>query len=298
MPDILFKCRSCGNQLVLAKASAGTQVHCPQCGSSLTVPKAAIVYTCPQTNCSRVVQIDIALKGDGLHCPGCNKPMMLPIRRVNVIICLCKRCEKIIEIPISEAGKLLPCPKCDDWIMGPELNEIADASAANTSTDLLSPPEDAPLPSPENGLSATLDDQTLSVLVVDDNPGDQRLAAIHLREMRALKRGIEFDYAMDGKEALAKLRTKRFALVVLDWNLPVFGQGEVLRYLRKNGSRIPVVVMTGVAQHHLAPELDALKAAFLSKDTMSPETFHIVICLALALVECNVAHFFEHRIGN
>ena len=290
MPDILFKCRSCGNQLVLAKASAGTQIYCPQCGSSLTVPKTAIVYTCPQTNCSRVVQIDIALKGDGLHCPGCNKPMMLPIRRANVIICLCKRCEKIIEIPISEAGKLLPCPKCDDWIMGPELDEIADASAVHPATD--------PLPPLENGSYAmTLDEQTLSVLVVDDNPGDQRLAAIHLREMRALKRGIEFEYAMDGKEALAKLRSKRFALVVLDWNLPLLGQGEVLRHLRKNGSRIPVVVMTGVAQHHLAPELEALKAAFLSKYTMSPETFHIVICLALALVDCNVSHFFEHRIG-
>ena len=237
-----------------------------------------------------MVKIDVVLKGDGLHCPSCNRPMMLPIRRADVIIFLCKRCEKIIEIPISEAGQLLPCPKCDTFIRGPELKEIADALPATTATDQLPPPE--------NGTYAlTLDDITLAVLVVDDNPGDQKLAALYLREMRPLKRGIEFDYATDGAEALAKLRTKRFSLVVLDWNLPVLGQGEVLRHLRKNGSQIPVVVMTGVEQHHLAAELNLLKAAFLSKDTMSSETFHIVICLALALVDCNVSHFFEQRIG-
>ena len=143
----------------------------------------------------------------------------------------------------------------------------------------------------------TSEAKSLPVLVVDDNPGDQKLVAVYLGKAWTFERELELDFAADGEEALAKLRSKCFAVVVLDWNLPVRGHGEVLRHLRKNGSRIPVVVMTGVAQHHLAAELDALQAAFLSKDTMSPETFHIVICLALALVDCNVAHFFEQRFG-
>ena len=264
-------------------------VKCPNCRSSLTAPKTAVVYVCPHSDCSRIVKIDSALKGDGLHCPGCNKPMMLPIQRLDVIICLCKRCEKIIEIPIAEAGQLLPCPKCNDWIMGPKLNEAADTAPASGLTGPAAPPV-------SGGCVLTPDDQTLSLLVVDDNTVDQHLMAVHLGKIRAFKRGIELDFAMDGEEALAKLRTKGFALVVLDWNLPVLGQGAVLRALRKNGSRIPVVVITGMEHHHLADELVALKAAFLSKDTMSPETFHIAICQALALVHLNVAHFFEQRV--
>lgn len=285
MPNILFKCRSCGNQLVREDAWAGRPVNCPHCGASLTVPKTAIVYTCPHSNCSWAVKIDSALKGDGLHCPSCNKPMMLPLQRADGIVFLCKRCEKIIEVPIAEAGKLLACPKCNDWIMGPDLTEIADASPASGATGPASPPADGPC-------AMTIDDQTVSILVVDDNQVDQHLMAVHLGRIRSFKRGIAVDFAMDGAEALAKLRTKGYAVVVLDWNLPVLGQGAVLRYLRQHGSRIPVVVISGVAPHHLAEELAALKGTFLSKDTMSPETFHVAICMALALVNCNVSDYF------
>ena len=290
MPNILFKCRACGNQQVRENVSVGLKVNCLHCGNSLTVPRAAILYTCPHSNCSETVKIDIALKGDGLHCPSCNKTIMLPIQRSEMIIFLCKRCEKIIEIPISEAGKLLSCPKCDEWIRGPELKEVADAAAANVATSPLTPMENEICALPG-------DDQALSILVVDDNPTDQQLVAIHLGKIRSFKREIELGFAIDGEEALAKLRRKGFALVILDWNLPVLGRGEVLRCLRKNGSRIPVVVISGVAQHHLADELAELKGTFLSKDQMSPATFHIAICIALSLVGLNISHFFEMRPG-
>ena len=290
VPKILFKCRSCGNQLVRDDVRAGMPVHCPKCGSSLTVPKTTIVYTCPHSDCSRAVKIDVTLKGDGLQCPSCNKPMMLPIQRADRIVFLCKRCEKIVEIPVAAAGKLLPCPKCDAFIRGPELQATADAMTASLAPGPASPAE-------TGGGVMTANDQILPILVVDDNHVDQHLMAVHLKQIRSFKRGIEIDFARDGAEALAKLRLRDFALVVLDWNLPVAGQGEVLRHLRNTGSRMPVVVVSGVGQQHLADELTALQGTFLSKDTMSPQTFHIAICMALALVKLNVAHFFETQSG-
>ncbi len=289
MLNILFKCRSCGKQLMREGSSAGTQVNCLHCGSNLTVPKTAIAYTCPHSNCSRPVKIDIALQGDGLHCPSCNKSIMLPIQRSDLIIFLCKRCEKIIEIPISEAGQLLACPKCNEWIRGPELKEIAGASANVAAV--------SSAPTVNSTTALTSDDKNLSVLIVDDNPTDQHLVANHLVNIRSWKRKPELDYAIHGGEALAKLREKNYALVILDWNLPVLGQGEVLRSLRKNGSRIPVVVISGVEPHHLANELEAIQGTYLSKDTMSPATFHVAICLALTLVGENISHFFEMRTG-
>ena len=289
MLNILFKCRSCGKQLIREDSCAGTQVNCRNCGASLTVPKTVIVYTCPHSDCSRPIKIDIALRGDGLDCPSCNKSIMLPIQRSDVIVFLCKRCEKIIEIPIAEAGKLLPCPKCDEWIRGPELKEIAGASANVT--------EGLAYPSGTGPESLTGDDQNLSVLIIDDNKMDQQLVANHLAEIRSWKDRPDLEFATDGEEALAKLRKKNFALIILDWNLPALGQGEVLRSLRQNGSRIPAVVISGVGSHHLVNELAANQGTFLSKDTMSPATFHVAICLALALVDINVSHFFEMRPG-
>ena len=59
----------------------------------------------------------------------------------------------------------------------------------------------------------------MSVLVVDDNPADQHLVADHLGKIRSFKCGMELDFAKDGMEVLAKLRTKNFDLVILDWEL-------------------------------------------------------------------------------
>ena len=138
-----------------------------------------------------------------------------------------------------------------------------------------------------------LDDKTLSVLVVDDNQAFHHLVSAHLEQIKSFKRAVELDFAQDGKEAIEKLDQKDFALVILDWEMPVLGQGEVLRYLRKHHRLIPVVVISGVEHHHIADELKALKAAFLSKDQMKPETLHHAISVALALLNFNPSLFFE-----
>ena len=72
-------------------------------------------------------------------------------------------------------------------------------------------------------------EKTFRVLVVDDNLVDQELAVLHMGQTWPYERELELDFAADGAQALAKLRTKSFALVVLDWMLPVLGDGEVLR---------------------------------------------------------------------
>ena len=127
-------------------------------------------------------------------------------------------------------------------------------------------------------------EKTFRVLVVDDNPVDQELAVLHMGQTWPYERELELDFAVDGAEALAKLRTKEFALVVLDWMLPVLGNGEVLRQLRHHGQRIPVVVISGREREDIAADLDALQAAFLNKDQMNADTFQLAIGHALTLL--------------
>lgn len=137
----------------------------------------------------------------------------------------------------------------------------------------------------KTGASAiTGDEKTFRVLVVDDNLADQELAVLHMGQTWPYERELELDFAADGAEALAKLRTKNFALVVLDWLLPILGDGEVLRHLRRHGHRIPVVVVSGRERKDIAADLDGLQAAFLNKDQMNADSFQLAIGHALTLL--------------
>ena len=127
-------------------------------------------------------------------------------------------------------------------------------------------------------------EKTFRVLVVDDNLVDQELAVLHMGQTWPYERELELDFAADGAQALAKLRTKSFALVVLDWMLPVLGDGEVLRQLRHHGQRVPVVVVSGRERQDIAADLETLQAAFLNKNQMNADTFQLAIGQALTLL--------------
>ena len=136
----------------------------------------------------------------------------------------------------------------------------------------------------------TTEAKSLPVLVVDDNPADQQLVAIYLGKAWPFDRVLALDFAVDGEEALVQLRLKHFAFVVLDWNLPVLGHGEVLRYLRRSGIRIPVVVISGGERADITADLDSLQASFLNKSQMNAETFWSAISHSLKLLDFTSSH--------
>ena len=126
--------------------------------------------------------------------------------------------------------------------------------------------------------------QSLLVLIVDDNTVDQQLAALYLGEAWPFERDLALEYASNGAEALAKLASRRFALVVLDWTMPVVGGNEVLRQLREQGSRVPVIVLSGLERHAIPEDLEKLGAAFLSKDGLTADRLHAAIATSLRLL--------------
>jgi CheY-like chemotaxis protein len=115
------------------------------------------------------------------------------------------------------------------------------------------------------------------VLVVDDNPADQHLTTIYLGEAWPSARGSLVDYAGDGREALAKLRDAVYALLILDWHLPDYRNGEVLAGIRAGDTSLPVVVVSSAERQDLSADLDGLRAAFLSKTQMNGCTLHQAI---------------------
>ncbi len=96
-------------------------------------------------------------------------------------------------------------------------------------------------------VSATL--QTLQrapILVVEDNIVLRKLASAQLRNY-----GLEHDLAANGEEALELLAQKKYALVLMDCQMPVLDGYETTKALRQreqgSGERLPVIALTASA---------------------------------------------------
>jgi signal transduction histidine kinase/ActR/RegA family two-component response regulator len=92
---------------------------------------------------------------------------------------------------------------------------------------------------------ASLKNQNLRVLLVDDHPINRQVAALFLRPFN-----IRLVEAVNGKEALACLEAEQFDLVLLDVHMPVMDGMETIRRIRSceaSWSTIPVIALTADA---------------------------------------------------
>jgi PAS domain S-box-containing protein len=83
------------------------------------------------------------------------------------------------------------------------------------------------------------------ILVVEDHPVNQKLLAHQLREM-----GLQHVLAASGCEALEKLQTDDFDLVLMDWQMPEMDGLEAtwrIRQLANDVRHIPVIALTANA---------------------------------------------------
>ncbi len=79
----------------------------------------------------------------------------------------------------------------------------------------------------------------VAILLVDDDSGLRRA----LRRV-LVSHGFEVEVAAGGADALARLRTRAFDLVVLDVMMPEVDGIEVCERLRAHGERLPVLMLT------------------------------------------------------
>lgn len=106
--------------------------------------------------------------------------------------------------------------------------------------------------------------QTVSVLVVDDDPSIRKMIIAALRRDNP---GYRFAEAPNGKDALELMRSDRPDVVVLDLMMPVLSGWDVLRERSADASLmgIPVIVVSANREPELATAVNAGICAFLPK---------------------------------
>jgi two-component system, OmpR family, response regulator len=102
------------------------------------------------------------------------------------------------------------------------------------------------------------------ILLVDDEHSVQKLLAYPLK-----KEGYEVVPALDGNEALARLRDGQFDLVVLDLMLPGIDGFEVCRQVRAR-SAVPIIMLTAKAE-----EIDKVLGLELGADDYITKPFSV-----------------------
>ena len=88
----------------------------------------------------------------------------------------------------------------------------------------------------------------LRVLLVEDNPANQRVATLLMTKM-----GYTVELAVNGQRALAQLPLRKFDVVLMDCQMPVMDGFDATRRIRAGeraepGSRVPIIALTAYAR--------------------------------------------------
>jgi CheY-like chemotaxis protein len=111
-----------------------------------------------------------------------------------------------------------------------------------------------------------------SILVVDDE-----LDTVRVLERILKKRGYDIHIAFDGLEALRKLHSNHFDLVITDLLMPKLDGIQLLSRIRKEWPTLPVLVITAVDNEQTHRQLLSMGArAYLRKPFERKQLFDIV----------------------
>ena len=131
-----------------------------------------------------------------------------------------------------------------------------------TLSSYLDPGADAIIASnSKENTASTAGTLTGCVVLAEDNPVNQQLVSRIIR-----KTGMEVVVALNGEEAIEKVRNANPCCILMDLNMPVMGGIEAAEFLRKDGVKTPIYALTAETDRS---EIEACEAAgfngFLTK---------------------------------
>lgn len=86
-----------------------------------------------------------------------------------------------------------------------------------------------------------------NVLYIEDD-----LALARLLQRRMSRSGFKVELANDAKEGIAKLKDKKFQLILVDYNLPDMNGIEVIKKIHSEYAKIPIIILTAGGDERIA----------------------------------------------
>jgi signal transduction histidine kinase len=163
----------------------------------------------------------------------------------------------------------------------PLAREKADADSAAAAHANHKPADRVAVPASSPEARSESPSTRLRVLLVDDTPANQMLISHVLR-----KRGHEVDLAHNGRDAIAKVRSRPFDVVLMDVQMPEMDGLEATAAIRALADvpRVPIVAMTAHAMpgdrerclaagmdDYLAKPIDVRKLAEVVESAARPQ---------------------------
>jgi len=104
-------------------------------------------------------------------------------------------------------------------------------------------------------MTVTPSERRYRALIVEDDPAIRRLV-----EKLLSRHHVTVDTAHDGLEAVKKLRSAAYSVLVLDLMVPELNGFEVIEFLKQENLKVPVAVVSAVSQQALTQlDLDVVK---------------------------------------
>ena len=152
-----------------------------------------------------------------------------------------------VLIMLTSAGRAGDGTRCQDLHISHYLvKPVKQSELLNLIMSCLDTTQRGATPDVKTSAPVAPSATSLSILLAEDNPVNQRLAVRILE-----KRGHVVTVAFDGKEALASYQTQKFDLILMDVQMPVMDGIKTTTAIRniekKTGSHIPVIAMTAHA---------------------------------------------------
>lgn len=120
----------------------------------------------------------------------------------------------------------------------------------------------------------------MRVLIVDDS---KAMRLIVTRALRGAGFGhCTFEEAVDGADALQKIRAAVPDLVLSDWNMPVMMGPQLLEEIKKAAINVPFGFVTSEGTEEFKQKAAALGALFVITKPFTPEIFQATLGPILA----------------
>ena len=147
-----------------------------------------------------------------------------------------------------------------------ELRETLTRILATRGADLETPPGENKAFVTRHSLKEQ--QRQLNILLVEDNPVNQKLATLVLEKM-----GHQITLAHNGQQAVDIFPSAEWDIVLMDMQMPVMGGVEATRIIRSNepaGKRTPIIAMTANA---MASDREECLAAGMDEHLPKPVNF-------------------------